>query len=166
MIGRIAEAATEADVAELAALRTRVAFHLTEEYGAGHWSAPVSERGVWRGIQESNVLVTRQAGAIVATLRAAKKKPWAIDPAYFTRVRKPLYILDMAVEPSFQRQGLGRQLLADAEVFAREYPADALRLDAYDAPAGAGAFYLRCGYREVGRVVYRRTPLVYFERLL
>jgi hypothetical protein len=30
----------------------------------------------------------------------------------------------------------------------------------------ARAFYAKCGYREVGRVTYRGTPLVYFERLL
>ncbi len=53
-----------------------------------------------------------------------------------------------------------------ASALAREWPADAIRLDAYDAGAGAGAFYLACGYREVGRVTYRGVPLVYFETLL
>ena len=41
-----------------------------------------------------------------------------------------------------------------------------IRLDAYDAPAGAGPFYSRCGFREMGRVIYRKVPLVYFEQLL
>jgi hypothetical protein len=44
-------------------------------------------------------------------------------------------------------------------------PRYALRLDAYDADAGAGGFYAKCGFREVGRVVYRKNPLVYFELL-
>ena len=44
--------------------------------------------------------------------------------------------------------------------------ADALRLDAYDSPAGAGDFYLKCGFKERGRVVYRGDPLVYYELLL
>jgi hypothetical protein len=46
---------------------------------------------------------------------------------------------------------------------AVRWPADAIRVDAYDAEAGAGGFYAKCGYREVGRVVYRNTPLVYYE---
>jgi hypothetical protein len=49
---------------------------------------------------------------------------------------------------------------------ARDWPADAIRLDAYDAPAGAGGFYATCGYTEVGRVRYRGTPLIYYELLL
>jgi hypothetical protein len=31
---------------------------------------------------------------------------------------------------------------------------------------GAGPFYEKCGYRPVGRVTYRKTPLAYFELLL
>jgi hypothetical protein len=49
---------------------------------------------------------------------------------------------------------------------ARTWRADALRLDAYDADAGAGEFYRKCGLREVGRATYRDTPLVYFESRL
>jgi hypothetical protein len=49
---------------------------------------------------------------------------------------------------------------------ARAWPSQAIRLDAYDATAGAGRFYLKCGFREVGRVTYRKVPLIYFELLL
>jgi hypothetical protein len=48
----------------------------------------------------------------------------------------------------------------------RAWPGDAIRLDAYDAEAGAGKFYAKCGFRERGRVVYRKTPLIYFELIL
>jgi GNAT superfamily N-acetyltransferase len=65
-----------------------------------------------------------------------------------------------------QRRGVGRACLQDVRRIAHAWPADAIRLDAYDAPAGAGRFYERCGYREVGRVVYRKVPLIYFESLL
>ena len=37
-------------------------------------------------------------GVIVGTLRLVTKKPWAIDPAYFASVRRPLYLLSMAVD--------------------------------------------------------------------
>lgn len=56
-------------------------------------------------------------------------------------------------------------ILAQRHV-AAAWPADAIRLDAYDAEAGAGAFYEKCGYRQRGRVVYRGDPLVYYELLL
>lgn len=43
---------------------------------------------------------------------------------------------------------------------------DAIRLDAYAGAAGAAGFYRAAGFREVGQVTYRGTPLVYFEMLL
>ena len=72
----------------------------------------------------------------------------------------------MAVAPDLQRQGIGRALVREGVAVAREWPSHAIRLDAYDAMAGAGGFYLKCGFREVGRVTYRKVPLIYFELLL
>jgi GNAT superfamily N-acetyltransferase len=65
-----------------------------------------------------------------------------------------------------QRRGVGRRLLAEAIKHTRALPADAIRLDAFDAEAGAGPFYAKCGFREVGRVTYRKAPLIYFELVL
>ena len=158
--------ATAGDAGEIARLRSAVAVDLTRRYGTGHWSAQVSEPGVLRSIQTSHIYVARQGSAIVATLRLATKKPWAIDPAQFSLVARPLYLTDMAVAPATQLQGIGRRCLEDADEFARLWPADVIRLDAYDAPAGAGGFYAKCGYRNVGRAVYRGVPLLYFERLI
>ena len=100
---------------------------------------------------------------VLTVLRLATRKAWSIDVSYFTRVRRPLYLTGMAVAVGLQGEGLGRRALEDARDVARGWPADAIRLDAYDARAGAGGFYARCGYEERGRVVYRGTPLVYYE---
>jgi GNAT superfamily N-acetyltransferase len=159
-------AATERDAAAVAALRTAAANRLTEQHGRGHWSSAVAEPTVLRDVRTSRVLVARSGAAIVATLRLATKRPWAIDPAYFTAVHKPLYLTDMAVDPAMQRQGLGRRLVDEAAAVARAWPSEAIRLDAYDGTAGAGGFYAKCGFRQVGRVTYRKVPLVYFELLL
>jgi GNAT superfamily N-acetyltransferase len=98
-------------------------------------------------------------------LRLATKKPWAIDVGYFTPVKRPLYLTGMAVSVPHQGRGLGRQALDDARAVLRDWPGDAIRLDAYDAKAGAGGFYASCGYRERGRVIYKGNPLVYYELL-
>lgn len=158
--------ATEADAASIAVLCTAAAERLTRDYGRGQWSSPTTEKSVLRDIQTSRVLVARGRSGIVGTLRLAAKKPWAIDTAHFVSVRRPLYLLDMAVAPGLQRRGVGRLLLEKAKEVAAAWPADAIRLDAYDALVGAAAFYERCGYREVARVTYRGTPLVYLELLL
>jgi GNAT superfamily N-acetyltransferase len=81
-------------------------------------------------------------------------------------VEKAIYLIGMAVLPVMQGQGIGRQLIKEAVKQVRVWPADAIRLDAFDTEAGAGAFYAKCGFREVGRVVYRKAPLIYFEMVL
>lgn len=158
--------ATVADVRDVASLRAAVAADLTDRFGHGHWSSVATEQGVLRDITTARVLVARQGRSLAGTVRLATKKPWAIDPAYFSEIPKVLYLTDMAVQPVLQRQGIGRRCLEHAQQVARAWPADVIRLDAYDGPAGAGGFYARCGFREVGRVVYRKTPLVYFELML
>jgi GNAT superfamily N-acetyltransferase len=159
--------ATDADAAELALLRTEVAADLTRRFGQGHWSAPVTQQGELRNIKTSRVLVARdENGTIIGTLRLATKKPWAIDKTYFSNVGQPLYLTDMAVAPAMQRQGVGRRLLEEARAIAAAWPGDAIRLDAYDAAAGAGGFYAKCGFQAVGRITYRGVPLIYFELLI
>lgn len=153
-----------ADATEIAALRTAVADHLTATFGRGHWSSAVSERGVLFAMRRGRVYVARERGRIVATLCLTTRKPWAIDRAYFTDLARPLYLIDMAVRPARQRRGLGRRCLADVDRIVASWPADGVRLDAYDGPAGAGGFYAACGFASRGRAVYRGVPLLYFER--
>jgi GNAT superfamily N-acetyltransferase len=158
--------ACEADASAIALLHTAAAAELTKVHGKGRWSSAVTERSVARDLSHSRGLVVRQGTSIVATVRLTTRRPWAIDPDYFTPAERPVYLREMAVEPSVQRLGIGRRLLARAVALAKKLPADAIRLDAYDATAGAGPFYAKCGFDEVGRVAYRGTPLVYFELVL
>ncbi len=161
--------ATNSDAAELAALHCAVSEHLTRQYGQGRWSSAQTERGVLNDLRKpkfSRILMARRGARIVATLRLATKKPWAIDTAYFTPAKRPLYLTSMAVHPDIQRGGVGRLLLKEAEAMAQAWPADAIRLDAFDAEAGAGHFYSKCGFREVAHVKYKGNPLVYFELVL
>lgn len=158
--------ATPEDVPDIVVLRAAVAEKLTLDCSEGPWSGVSTEKGVRYDMRMSKVFVARQKGKLVATLRLATKKPWAIDRSYFTHCERPLYLLSMAVAPELQRKGIGRLCLVEIEKICREWPADAIRLDAYDSPAGAGGFYARCGFKDVGRTSYRGCPLAYFEMML
>lgn len=160
------EAAVPADAPVIAALHVATAQHLTSIYGQGPWSRNVTERGVLFAQRRASVYVVRVRRQAVATLTLGTRKPWAIDRKYFTKCNRPLYLTSMAVLPDRLRQGIGRLCITEAVKIARRWPADAICLDAYDAAAGAGKFYRKCGFREVGRVLYRNTPLIYFEMLL
>jgi GNAT superfamily N-acetyltransferase len=103
---------------------------------------------------------------LIATLALSTRKPWSIDKKYFSPSQRPLYLTSMVVAPDRQRQGVGRQCIEEARRLATKWPSDAIRLDAYDADAGAVEFCAKCGFLEVGRASYRKARLIYFEMLL
>jgi ribosomal protein S18 acetylase RimI-like enzyme len=158
--------ATDDDVAVVMRLRAAVAEDLTRRFGHGHWSAVATEKAVLRDIRTAHVLLARHGSRTVGTLRLSTRKPWAIDPKYFSPCSTVLYLTDMAVDPELQGRGIGRRCLTQARTIAAAWPADAIRLDAYDGDAGAGEFYRKCGFHERGRITYRRTPLVYYEMVI
>jgi GNAT superfamily N-acetyltransferase len=158
--------ATLKDVAMIAALQNAAAGALTARFGAGHWSSLSTERSAELSLGHARIRLGMSGKRVVTVLRLATKKPWAIDVSYFTAVKRPLYLTGIAVSVAHQGEGLGRLALEDARATAEAWPADAIRLDAYDAEAGAGAFYAKCGFRERGRVKYKGDPLIYYELLL
>jgi GNAT superfamily N-acetyltransferase len=158
-------AATARDARPLAALRTAVAQEMTRQFGEGHWSTCPSKAEVVRQLRASHVLVARRGTEIIGTVRLARALPWAIDSSCFAPVSKALYVLGLAVSPHCRGMGVGRQLMDAAKDAARAWPAEALWLDAYDHSAGAGPFYMECGFRRVGRTQYREVPLIYYEWL-
>ena len=161
--------AAESDAPALAALHFAASEDLTRRFGQGFWSSSPSERGLLVNLRRpkfSRTLIAHSGSRIAGTLRLATKKPWAIDIARFTPAVRPLYLTGMAVHPDLQRLGVGRLLMKEAEANARAWPADAIRLDAFDNVAGAGPFYAKCGYREVAHAIYKEDPLVYFELVL
>jgi GNAT superfamily N-acetyltransferase len=158
--------AEPSDAAALAGLQNAVAERLTREHGKGHWSNCTTEKGVLLTLRIARVYLLRRRGRIAATFTLQTRKPWAIDVSYFTPVPKPVYLVGLAVDPRARGEGLGRRMIGAAIAEARAWPADAIRLDAYDTAAGAGPFYASGGFRERGRVKYKSTPLRYFEMLL
>jgi ribosomal protein S18 acetylase RimI-like enzyme len=158
--------ATPKDARSLVTLRTAVAQDLTQKFGEGHWSACPSRTDVMRQVRASHVLVARREAEIIGTVRLTTAKPWAIDSSCFTPVTSALYVLGLAVAPEARGQDVGRDLMEAAKNAARSRPVEALWLDAYDHSAGAGPFYMKCGFRKVGRTQYREVPLIYYEWLV
>jgi ribosomal protein S18 acetylase RimI-like enzyme len=157
--------ATVEDAPALVALRTAVANDMTRQFGEGDWSAAPSETLVVKQIRASRVLLARRADHIVGTVRLTTAQQWAIDASAFSPAKTALYVLGLAVAPEARGQGIGHALMHAAKESAQSWPADAVWLDAYDDRAGAGPFYVRCGFREVGRARFGTLPLIYYEWL-
>jgi GNAT superfamily N-acetyltransferase len=157
------------DAADLVALHIATNQHLTSQFGPGFWSGEPTERGVLFRMRLATVYIARYRKRLIATFALQTKKPWAIgtnDTKYFTPCTRPIYLTSMAVHPDYQRKGVGRTCLEAAYRAVKQWPGDAIRLDAFDADAGAGGFYAKCDFRKVGGTPYRNNPLIYFERLV
>jgi GNAT superfamily N-acetyltransferase len=155
--------AVEADIPALLNLRLAVDADQAERFGDARYTTTINEKSVARNLKSSRVLVASRRGRIVGAVRLETKKPWAIDLRYFTAGCKAVYLHDVNVHPQHQRSGIGLQLMDRVKEMAREWPVDAIRLDAYDGTSGAGPFYEKCGLKKMGHAVYRGVPLVYFE---
>lgn len=160
------QSATAADVPDLVEMRNAVNQHLASQFQGIPRASVVTEKGVSFAMSRATVLVARYRKKPIATLGLSTRKPWAIDASYFSPSAAVLYLTDMAVHPRHQRKGVGAECMRLAVEHARRWPATAIRLDAYDAVYGAGDFYHKCGFREVGRATYRSAPLIYFELVL
>jgi ribosomal protein S18 acetylase RimI-like enzyme len=117
-------------------------------------------------MSKAKVLVAKNGGEVIGSLRLTSSRPWVIDPAYFTPVPRPVYLVDMAVRPGYQRIGVGRALIEEAKKMATALAGDSIRLDAYEGVAGACGFYEKCGFTEMGHILYKTVPHVYFEWLI
>ena len=91
------------------------------------------------------------------------------EPQYSTvvweTVEPALIVHRLCLDPAFQGNGFGRQLMDYVENYARRHRYASLRLDAYTGYARALAFYKERGYHEAGQVLFprRELPFICFE---
>ena len=62
-----------------------------------------------------------------------------------------LYLSTLAVAPSAQAQGIGRQLLTQAEAYARQHGCTSITISVLDARPELLAWYERHGYQRTGQ---------------
>jgi GNAT superfamily N-acetyltransferase len=159
--------ATDEDVKKVRVILAAAAADLTARFGAGHWSGVRSPETLRKYISEGRLYLIEGDGVAVGTLRLTDRKipfyrgEWFADPK-----AGACYLLDMAINPTHQRRGIGRGATRLAEELARARGMTAIRLDAYRGPAGAGGFYLKCGYQLVHSGEFNGIALDYFEKLV
>jgi predicted N-acetyltransferase YhbS len=115
--------ATADDAAAIADVITEASQDLTDKHGQGQWSAVATKKGILSNMSKARVLVAKVNNTVVGTLRLTASRPWVIDPAYFTPVYRPIYLVDMAVRPGYQRIGVGRALILSGWMPMKELPA-------------------------------------------
>ncbi|HEY1797353.1 MAG TPA: GNAT family N-acetyltransferase [Stellaceae bacterium] len=115
----------------------------------------------------SELYLVEEGGTPVATFVLNRRKPGWYHNAWFADPQAESgYLTHLAVRPESQRRGIGRHALAEAEVICRATGLAALRFDAYQGPAGAGPFYVKCGYTLRFSNRFRGVALDYYEKVL
>lgn len=136
-------------------------------FGDGHWAIVLSLSGTRERARLAELFLIEDAGIPVATFILNRRKPGWYHTAWFAEPDAACgYLTHLAVRPQRQRQGIGRLALAEAEQWCRTAGLAALRFDAYQGPAGAGPFYVKCGYTLRHSNEFRGVGLDYYEKTL
>ncbi|HUK59505.1 MAG TPA: GNAT family N-acetyltransferase [Stellaceae bacterium] len=159
--------AESGDVQNVRNVLAAAAHALTARYGHGHWSTVRTLRTLRKYAGDRVLYLVDLDDVPVGTLKLTHRKvgfyhgDWFADPG-----ASAAYLMDMAIDPRHQRHTIGRRAMALAEEIARREGLCAVRLDAYRGPAGAGAFYRKCGYTLVHQGEINGARLEYYEKLL
>jgi uncharacterized damage-inducible protein DinB/GNAT superfamily N-acetyltransferase len=122
--------------------------------GLNFTAATQTREDTARRAAEGQCFVAVQGGRLVGTVTAAgpydlSSAPWTAA-APWLRDRDTAHLHQFAVDPSVQRQGLGRSLVARCEQWARDRGYRLLALDTAEPAAELRAMYRRQGYADVG----------------
>jgi GNAT superfamily N-acetyltransferase len=129
------------------AILQEAADELTRVHGEGHWSKARTVATLRKWAVDKSIHLVERAGTPIATFCLSGRKPGFYRDVWFGGAPGLiLYLTEFAVVPAEQRRGVGRWCMATIEDMARDRGDVAIRFDAYAGPAGAGAFYRKCGY--------------------
>lgn len=159
-------AAVPTDAPEIDRIRCAAGAEVTERLGPGHWSILSNVARVRRSIRTRSIyLAFNEAGEAVATFTVGTNAPGFWPRSRWREPHEPaLGVFDLAVQPEFQRRGIGTWVMRTIEDLAREQGLRYVRLDAYEQNPRSIAFYRKLGYDERSRVTIRGVPLICFEQ--
>jgi ribosomal protein S18 acetylase RimI-like enzyme len=173
--------AAPADLDDLAAL-LRDCVNEMQSRGLDQWDEQYPNRSTLQADVEAGTLYLAAAETLAAdgatavrtdrrTIIGAFTMNQHQDPEYadvsWQILEVPVAVVHrLMVHPTAQRTGLGRFLMGFAERRARRLGFRVIRLDTLPANTRALALYRSLGYREAGRVTFRRGIFACFEKPL
>lgn len=129
---------------------------MQERLGLSHWVPAYPLEAMRRSAQERQVYAVLHEDQVIATFTIGTE-----IPAFYKNILpiwemwgmsaiRALYVNHLAILPSLQGQGLGRQCMQRIERFAIEQACEAIRLDAYAGHPGLHIFYPKLGFQPRG----------------
>ena len=161
--------AIAADTEFIFKLLKSVAAHMLEQ-GIMQWNENYPKREhVISDIVAQNVYLGMENGLLlgVISIDAIQSPEYAKIPWLYTE-GKILVVHRLAVSPTAQKKGIGKQLMDFALSTAIEEDYTAIRLDAYSKNQRTLRFYENRGYHTRGEIYfpYREEPFFCYEKLV
>ena len=159
--------ASREDAMDAFNIRRSAADLLTSVHGEGHWSTVTSVKTIRKHAEAGLVYLFFEGDSPIGTFHLVDRKIGFYKKEWFEIPDQPaFYLMHMALHPDRQRKGLGREMMIEIEAIAVNKSIHSIRFDAYNADAGAGKFYEKCGYQLVHKGSFNSVALLYFEKVL
>jgi len=120
------------------------------EKGLNYTAVDQSPETTRKRVENRRCLIALDGARIVGTLLVNSEVPNILGACFGNP--KAASVHQFAVDPAYQCRGLGSQLLAEAESWARSIGFAEMALDTAESAAQLIAYYVRRGYRSVGSV--------------
>ena len=115
-------------------------------------------------IENENLFVVEESGNLVGFVSMDRKQPDEYGDASWLKDGTALIVHRLAISPSHQGVGYGSMLMGFIECIASEKKFSSIRLDAFSQNPAVCSLYLSKGYKQVGRVTFRKGEFYCFEK--
>ncbi|WP_297214383.1 GNAT family N-acetyltransferase [uncultured Flavonifractor sp.] len=156
------------ELEEIWALVGRAVVHMNQ-LGNPQWGPDYPTRAFYAGdIDRGELYAALTGGALAGVACINTSESPEYDPLPWTTVRPAMVIHRMAVDPAFQRSGVGTAFFRFAEDRARALGLGAMRIDTYSLNNRMQGLIRRMGFTQVGTIRLHGRPLPFpcFEKSL
>ena len=156
------------ELEEIWPLVVRAVAHMNA-LGNPQWGADYPTRDFYAGdIARGELYAALVDGTLAGVACINTSESPEYDPLPWTTRRPAAVIHRMAIDPAFQRRGVGSALFAFAQTWAAERGISAMRIDTYSKNDRMQALIRKMGYTRVGEIHLHGRPLPYpcFEKAL
>lgn len=139
--------------------------------GIYQWNENYPNRNAFIDDIKNNELLVFTKGALLVGCIALCTKMDDVykDVKWLTKDVKSLYVHRLAVDPQFQKKGIGKKLMDYAEDFAKKNNFISVRLDTFSKNKNNMRFYERRGYKRLEEVFFpeqSKFPFYCYELII
>jgi ribosomal protein S18 acetylase RimI-like enzyme len=139
--------------------------------GIYQWNENYPNRNAFIDDIKNNELLVFTKGALLVGCIALCTKMDDVykDVKWLTKDVKSLYVHRLAVDPKFQKKGIGKKLMDYAEDFAKKNNFISIRLDTFSKNKNNMRFYERRGYKRLEEVFFpeqSKFPFYCYELII